>query len=53
MTIGGYTDLLLEGVTEIPSESSPLLRTMRHEINRTNRLVRDLIIISPLLDVSF
>lgn len=45
-TIGGYTDLLLTGVTGISEESRPLLTRMRREINRTNRLVKDLLLLA-------
>lgn len=43
--VGGYADLLLRGVAKTPEESTRLLRAMRREINRTERLVRDLLLL--------
>ncbi|URD51290.1 HAMP domain-containing sensor histidine kinase [Chroococcidiopsis sp. CCNUC1] len=43
--IGGYADLLLRGVVTTPEENTRLLRAMRREINRTERLVRDLLLL--------
>ncbi len=45
-TIGGYADLLLTGVGGVSEESRPLLKKMRREINRTSRLVKDLLLLA-------
>jgi two-component system OmpR family sensor kinase len=43
--IGGYADLLMRGVATTPEENTRLLWTMRRELNRTERLVRDLLLL--------
>jgi len=45
--IGGYADLILmNGVAGTPDLGKPLLRKIRREVDRTNRLVKDLLLLA-------
>lgn len=44
--LGGYADLLLNGVAGDLGAGRPLVQAMRREISRTGRLVRDLLLLA-------